>query len=168
MFTSIFSNWLEWRLRTFSSYLLKMFSEWNVEQKRRRRFCGFVRVQKVITLHAWVATRVFTSLCFQQHLQSAFFSFLRSNLHVFTNTNMYSGRIWGRSWPIRWRFPQCVIRSLQRWLSRFPSSPNFEWQQQQWNLAWKINFKWKKHAKRWIHHICTSSLFCTNRLHAYF
>ena len=35
------------------------------KENRLQRFCGFVRVQKVITLHAWVGTlRVFTSPSF--------------------------------------------------------------------------------------------------------
>ena len=40
--------------------------------KEEQQFCGFVRVQKVITLHGWVvSTSSFTSLSFQQqHLHS--------------------------------------------------------------------------------------------------
>ena len=53
---------------------------------------------------------------------------------MFSPTNVCSGRIWGRSWQIRGRFPQCVVCWLQRWLSRSPSGPNFEWQRLQWKV----------------------------------
>ena len=77
---------------------------------------------------------------------SAFFSFLKSNprsrigfSRMFSRTNIYSGGIRGRSWLISRRFPRCVWWWLQRWLSRSPSSPNFEWQ---W-LQWKVHL-WNK------------------------
>ena len=53
--------------------------------KEEQQFCGFVRVQKVITLHGWVvSTRGFTSPSFQQqHLHSlVFLNPIREN--VFT------------------------------------------------------------------------------------
>ena len=61
------------------------------------------------------------------------FSWIQS-ARMFSPANVCSGRIWGRSWQIRGRFPQCVVCWLQRWLSRSPSGPNFEWQRLQWKV----------------------------------